>query len=375
MNVLFLDHARTIVSGAELRLLDLVGALPGFGVTPFVACDPLSPLAARLREAGTALDAVVFPDVQAGGGAGRAAANARDVVRCTARLARVVRRRAIDVVHVNTLLPRLPGLLAARLTGRPVVWHVRDFVVQPLWRRLYRALARGVDRIVTVSDACRREFPGHPRMTTIPNGLDVKRWARPERDAARAALGVPAGAVAVGLVGLLEPWKGHEVLLHAAARLAGETPPVLVVVAGAESPKAPGFRAALARRAVALGLGDRLRLLAFTRDVPALLAALDVAVAPSLRPDPLPGAVLEAMAAGRPVVGTSTGGIPEMIVDERTGFLVAPGDAAALAARLRALRDAPGRRAAMGAAGRAVVEARFTLDASVRRLTEAWARA
>ena len=214
MRVLYLDHAADRISGAEFRLLDLARRLPAHGVTPVVACAPGSPLDARLAALGVERVPVVFPNLHANGTVGKLAGNGRDLARTVRALRTAIRRQRIDLVHVNTLWPRLPGLLAGRWARRPVVWHIRDFVIQPAWRRLYRLAGPLVDRVLTVSDACHTELPGHPRMSTLPNGLDLKRY-RGDRAAGRELLGVGAGDLAVGLCGELVPWKGHEVLLEA----------------------------------------------------------------------------------------------------------------------------------------------------------------
>jgi glycosyltransferase involved in cell wall biosynthesis len=201
----------------------------------------------------------------------------------------------------------------------------------------------------------------------------VKRY-RADRDVARRELGFNDETVVIGLLGLFEPWKGHELLLDAATR-----PPLMTaskvrfLIAGDDSPKTVGQRQRLEERARQLGIGDRIQILGFIDDVPRRLAALDIAVAPSLRPDPLPGSVLEAMAAGLPVVASNTGGIPEMVDAGRTGFLVEPGNATALAETLARLAASAPLRAEMGRAGREVVESRFTIETSVRRLVEVYA--
>jgi glycosyltransferase involved in cell wall biosynthesis len=373
MKVLFLDHARTVISGAEFRLLDLVSALPAHAVTPLVACDPASPLAARLRDLGVEQVPIIFPEIQANPTVSRLATNIAALIQTTLELCRQIRKNAVDVVHVNTLLPRLPGLFAAHLCRRPVVWHIRDFVIQPAWRRLYSALAPMVSSIVRVSDACRSEFPLHPRILTIYNGLDPKRYQL-DRNAARREFGLDGATVAIGFVGLLAPWKGPELLLEAAGRLPLRAlPQTLFLIVGGESPKAAGQRPRLERKAYQLGIADRTRFLGFTAEVPRLLAALDIVVAPSLRQDPFPGSVLEAMAAALPVVASRVGGIPEMVEDGRTGVLVEPGNADALAHGLAHLANSPELRRLMGVAGREVVESRFQLETSVRRLVELYA--
>ena len=376
MRVLFLDHARTVISGAQFRLLDLAASLPAHGVTPIVACDPTSPLSLRLSSLGVEQVPVLFPDLHSNGTLRRLSGNMATLPLAVGQLCRAIKKTGADAVHINTLLPRLPGAVGARLCGCPVLWHVRDFVIQPVWCRLYRVVARIVDRIITVSNACQADFAGHPRMRTIYNGLDLKRYgghSDADRAAARRDLGVEDDTVVVGLVGLLTAWKGHEVLLDAARDLiAASSTPIAFVIAGGEPDRNSSRRLILERYAASLGIRNWVRFTGFREDIPLLLSALDIAVAPSSRPDPLPGSVLEAMASARPVVASRIGGIPEMVEDGSTGFLVEPGNRIELADRLAKLIDDPALRERMGKAGRAAVETKFTLDSCIRTLLEVY---
>jgi glycosyltransferase involved in cell wall biosynthesis len=144
----------------------------------------------------------------------------------------------------------------------------------------------------------------------------------------------------------------------------------------------PGVRAALVgvgearekveARAAALGLADRIRFLGWRRDVDAILAAADALVLPSLANECLPYAILEAMAHGLPVIGTDVAGIPEEVADGQTGFVVAPGDATALADRLGRLAADPQLRRALGEAGRRRVTSEFSLDRMAAATTAVW---
>jgi glycosyltransferase involved in cell wall biosynthesis len=135
------------------------------------------------------------------------------------------------------------------------------------------------------------------------------------------------------------------------------------MIAGDAYPGEEARAPSLARLRDELGLGERLQLLGFRPDTGAVLAAADVVAVPSTRPDPFPNSALEALAAGRPVVASNAGGLPEMVRDGETGVLVPPGDHRALASALRALADDPDRRARMGASAAADVAARFSLGA------------
>jgi glycosyltransferase involved in cell wall biosynthesis len=183
-----------------------------------------------------------------------------------------------------------------------------------------------------------------------------------ERSASRAALGLPPEAPLVGTVGRLAAIKDHATFLAMAARLAAARTDVSFVVAGDGS-----LRGALEAEAKSL-LGNRIRFLGWATDLPVLYGALDVVVLTS-RNEGTPVALIEAGAAGRPVVATDVGGVAEVVRDGASGFVVPPGDAAALAARVGTLLDDPDAARAMGLAGREWVRGRFGSERLVGDLT------
>jgi glycosyltransferase involved in cell wall biosynthesis len=173
-------------------------------------------------------------------------------------------------------------------------------------------------------------------------------------DVEPADLELPPGSVAVGFVGIFEPRKGVLDLARAWERVARAVPAAHLVLTG---------RGRL-QRAVREALGDapRVHWLGYRSDVPRVMRALDVLVLPSLV-EGAPNVVLEAMAAGRPVVATAVSGTPELVDDGRTGLLVPSGDPAALAEAIIDLASDPAKRERMGAAGRARAADRFGMDA------------
>jgi glycosyltransferase involved in cell wall biosynthesis len=293
------------------------------------------------------------------------------------RLARLLRAGGFDLVHAHLAYASIWGAVAAPRAGLPLVatLHVAPPRVPPLSReglrqRLMRGLlARRAARVVAVSRALADTWidAGLPagRLEVVHNGIDVAAY-EPAADGAvdvRRELALPAGAPVLATVTVLRAGKGSEVLLEAFAALRRDHPAAVLVVAG-DGP----LRPALEARAAELGLGGAVRWAGFRRDVPQLLAAADLFVLPS-RWDAFPTAVLEAMAAGLPVVASHTGGIPEMVEDGVTGLLVPPGDAPALAAALSGLlAAATGRRAEMGRRGRERAGAHFSLAAWADRL-------
>jgi glycosyltransferase involved in cell wall biosynthesis len=225
-------------------------------------------------------------------------------------------------------------------------------------RWLDHASARALCRVViTVSEAQRRVYQRAAgvkaeRIQTCRHGVDTAVF-RPDpaaRERLRATLGLEPGALVFAVVALLRPGKGHADLLHALARVRLRAPAVRVLAAGdgVERPR-------LEALAAGLGVADLVRFLGARSDVPALLAASDAYVHPSLA-EALPTSVLEAMAVGLPVVATDVGGVPEIVAHERTGLLVPAGRPDRLADAMLRLTD-PALRVAMGAAGRAWAQA------------------
>jgi glycosyltransferase involved in cell wall biosynthesis len=241
----------------------------------------------------------------------------------------------------------------AGLGVRRVVTRRMDYVPHPWARWLYGPGV--VDVVIAISAgvraALRRAGVADARLRVVPSGVDVAACtAAPGAGAAlRDAWGLGAEDVAVVLVGVLERRKGHHVLLEAARTL---PPRVRLVFCGTGSAEA-------ALRTAAASLGGRVVFAGFQPDVAPCLAAADVVVLPSLA-EGLGVAALEGMAAGRPVVASRVGGLAEVVVDGETGLLVAPGDAAGLAAALARMAADPALRARCGAAGRDRVLARYT---------------
>jgi glycosyltransferase involved in cell wall biosynthesis len=283
------------------------------------------------------------------------------------RLAALFRRRHVGVVHTHNRQPLIYGAAAGKLAGAKVV-HTRHGPGRGTRREqwLRRGASTMVDAYVAVSPALAaltRELGdcSDAKLKVIENGVDMQTFggAAGERAAARAELGIPADAWAVGSVGRLAPEKNYPLLVRAAAPLLGPHARLLLVGDGRE---AEAIRAEIAAR----GVGAFTAMAGARHDIPRCLAALD-AFALSSRMEGLPLCALEAMAAGLPVIATAVGGLPTLIEDGVTGFLVPSDDEQALGRALAALRDDPARARAVGERGRAHVRRLYAHDAMVRR--------
>jgi glycosyltransferase involved in cell wall biosynthesis len=278
---------------------------------------------------------------------------------CLKGLAATLRRSGVDVVHGHEFTMALYGTAAARLIGKPAVItiHSAQYVSLALRRRLALSLAARSSRamVAVSSDTARtleqRLWLRSGAVTTIHNGI-IERPGR--SDGVRDAIGARPDEILLLAVGNLYPVKGHPVLLDALQRLQDAAPARWrLVVAGRGRNKA-----ALEERAAALGLRELVHFLGHRDDVPDLLAAADVFVMPSLR-EGLPLAILEAMFAGKAIVASGVGGIPEAITSGEHGILVEPGDPAALSEALRALLSDPAVRLRLGDAARRRAQAEF----------------
>ncbi|HWO83452.1 MAG TPA: glycosyltransferase [Solirubrobacterales bacterium] len=288
-------------------------------------------------------------------------------------LARLLRRERPAVFHAHMSSPVACkwGLAAAVLARVPaVLGTVQVGAYEPPNRSAYwqlRALARGVDRYLAVSREIAVELTeklGWPaeRVEVVYNAVDTERAAVAAPPGLREQLGGSATRPLVLTPARLNPQKGHRVLLEAVA----EVPDALFLLAGDGPERAP-----LEAEAERLGLADRVRFLGRREDVPQLLAVCDVFALPSLY-EGSSLAVLEAMAAGIPIVSSAIGGTDELIEDGRSGLLVAPGDAKTLAAALRrALGDEELRRSLAGRA-RDRVDAGLTREQMADRVTASY---
>jgi glycosyltransferase involved in cell wall biosynthesis len=304
------------------------------------------------------------------------------------QLVRLIREFRPHVVHTHTAKAGALGRLAAALCRVPVVvhtyhGHVFDGYFSPLRTRLVvaaeRALAWRATALIAVTERVRREVLAHgigrpDRVVVVPLGLDLDTMqaAPARRGELRAELGLTAATPLVGIVARLVPIKAHETFLQAARDVAAARPDAVFLVAGDGE-----RRGALEAMAGELGLGGRVRFLGWRADLDRLYADLDVVVLTS-KNEGSPVALIEAMAAGRPVVSTRAGGVEDVVTDQVTGRVVPVGDAAAVARAVVGLLDDPGGAARLGEAARAAVVGRFgsrrlvgDIDALYQRLLAA----
>jgi len=289
-------------------------------------------------------------------------------------LQRELRRRRIDILHTHKLGSNVWGAVVSPFGGVPVLIAQEHGVSGSRLRRqllLNRFLVgRRAHAFVAVCEADRRrmiEVEGIPveKVEVIRNGID----AAPSGDgqAMRRALEIPAEAPVVGAVATLRPEKALDVLLEAALLVRRQVPELRVLIAGGPDRVQPEVEDQLRALRDRLGLEDTVIFLGPRLDVPDLLAAFDVGVLCSDR-EAGPLALLEYMEAGKPIVATRVGGIPEIVDEGRTGLLVEPRNPSQLAAALTELIRDPERGSEMGEAGRRRRREHYNLDRTTREV-------
>lgn len=290
------------------------------------------------------------------------------------RIAALVRRNGVRLLHATGVKGTLAARLAARLTGTRTLLHMHDLNDPgPALSALQRLMAQPTDVAVCVSEAVRelavsRYHVRPERVRIARNGIpldEVRRAAAGARSRVRAELGIEAGRPVLAVIGRLHPVKGHGALLAMLPVIVRRCPRALLLVIG-DGPE----RAACEALARSLGMSQHVRFLGRRDDVPRLLSGIDLLLMPS-QSEGLGLAAIEALAAARPVVAFAVGGLPEVVTDGLNGRLVPPGDCEAFAdAVIETLRD-PGRRFSY-ARGAAASARLFGVDTHVRSLLECY---
>ena len=373
------------IGGAERTVQDVAMRLPGHGIATAVCCLRDGPLRAPLERAGVTVfcldlrrrSIVLLPWFIA------------DIARVLWRLTRLLRSQDIDILHAHIADAAMLALAAAHWCGVPLIVTFHGLGLLPterrrgdprtwLRRRLYRALARGAWRSIAVSpkvqQALCEDLGFEPARTLVlGNGIDTTAYASATTadavSALREELGLTASARVIVAVGRLVHNKGQAHLLEAMPLVLERFPAAVLVLVG-DGPDG----AALAQHAARLGLGPALRLTGARSDVAAHLALADVFALVSSS-EGVPLALLEAMAAGRPIVATAVAGIVDIIEHGRSGLLVPFAEHRALADAISVLLKDQTLARQLGANAQREARSRYDIDATVREMAALYSEA
>lgn len=345
--------------GQELRILDESRGMAARGHAVTIAAPAESRIFPEALARG--LDAVDLPIARKRPGG-------------IASLYRWLKRNRVDVINTHSSTDSWLAALACAMPGDapPIVRtrHVSASVPDNRATRwLYVSAAR---HVVTTGEALRRqliEANGFPadRITSVPTGIDIRRFSPGDRAVARRALGLPPAATLIGIVATLRSWKGHRFLLDALAGIARQD--CILVIVG-DGPQRANLESQIAK----LNIGDRVRMTGNQPDVLPWLHALDIFALPSTANEGVPQGLVQAMLCGLPSVTTDVGSIGEAAVNGQTALVVAPQDAEALRQALLRLIEAPALRVDLGAAAAARCRERFCFESMLDAMEAVFAR-
>lgn len=382
LRVVVLDHTAQ-EGGAEIALLRAVTRLHGGDIEVRALLFEDGPFAARLSDAGirtavvpldgrlndTSRDAVLSRS-----GILRSAGSAAGFI---PRLVRAIRSSHADLVVANSLKSAVFASIAAPLAGRRWVWHLHDriaadYLPRPLVVAMRALASVGPRRIVVNSRATMQTLTAQARQraTIAYPGMDA--------DAFRPA--EPGSERMIGIIGRISPTKGQQEFLRAAAMVSAEHPDVRFLVVGGALFGEDAYERSVRALPAALGLSDRVEFTGWVPDARPYLRTLTALVHASPTPEPFGQVVVEAMAAGVPVVATAAGGVPEILDPDgeggagatALGILVPPGDVDALAAAILSILAQPEATAERAVAAKASAEQRFSIDSTVTVIRRAW---
>jgi glycosyltransferase involved in cell wall biosynthesis len=289
----------------------------------------------------------------------------------TRAVARWINQENISILHLNNGFENLEAHLAGRLTGCGLVFHAHGPCGTA---RLTRWLARRAQHCIAISQpvASSLRSAGVADVTVMPNPLTVDSVMLDpqERWETRRAYGVPPGALTLGSVGRIVPWKGQLEFLRAAAVAMQQVPEAVAVVIGDVTDDSQSYGETLREEVHRLGIRDRVIFTGFIQDPRKAYALVDVLVHSSIQPEPFGLVLTEAMALGIPVVASASGGPREILNDGVDGFLRDPLDAVNVGSLLVSLLTDADLRQRIACAGRETATSRFSVDRYVARLAD-----
>ena len=357
-------HGIEAIGGAERDLIALLKTLDRHKWEPHVVCPGTGPFRDQLHAIAVPTHALSLPPWRKP----LALFQRRSAV---GRLEALVNQLAPALIHVNDIwwVPHTVRAVASRTTNSVlIVAHVRQEIESAKVRRY--ELDR-VGAVIAISRQIEQSLIAGgvsvKNVRTVYSGIDLsEKQLTHNGQAIRQMIGLSNEAVLLGTVANLFPRKGYEVMLRALPAIVRAVPTVHYVIVGSDD---HDYADRLKRLAQELKIADRVHIVGFQDPVQPFLAALDLYVHPALM-EGFGIAVVEAMAMGKAVVATTTGGLPEVVAQGETGLLVPPGDVESLAAAVVSLLEDRVQREQMGRYGKARAQDRFSLDASVAQMEQ-----
>lgn len=360
--VLYIINNSRQISGAEISLLNLVCGLNADYYRPLVICPEPGALTEQLIEAGVEVTILPLKLMTRTYNPAMLADFSLNQAKFSQGLLSILNTREVDLIHTFSLAAQLYATPAVLWRKIPCVWSMLDILNYRQFNRPFVTIASTLPkRIIADSQAGLDSLLAYgvqrSKLALIYNGFDVDAFFMAANgDQVRQALDIPPYCPVVLAGGQFAEWKGHHVFLLAARLVLDRLPNAHFVLAGnvvVDNIESRAYRDRILALIEELNLQAHITLPGFYRDFPGLLASAQVFVHSAIRPDAAPSVIWNAMLAGKPVIGTRLGGVPEQIINNLNGFLIPPDDPSAMAEAIFQILSNPVLANRMGAVGRA----------------------
>ena len=353
-SISYIANTGQIFGGGEISLLKLLANLDKRKFHPIVVCPASGPLSEAIQKMGIEVTVIKMETLRK--------INPFHLFSSVWQMRRFIKAGHIDLVHSNGSRATLYGGLAAKFAKVPVIWHVRVIESEGCYDKFLASLCA---KLIAISQAVQKRFDwllqNKPeKITMIYSGVDLEEF-NPHVSGAgiRQRYGLSSKTRVVGIVGNLIPWKGQEYFIRAARIIDERIPDVIFLVVGDGE-----YRRKLEDLTKELGLEEKIIFTGARRDIPEVMAAMDIIVHSSISPEPFGRVIIEALASGKPLVAINSGGVPEIGEDYTELRLVPPRNEVAMAEAVICLLQDKEKAIKMGRLGRRRVENWFDIKAN-----------
>ena len=365
IKILFVNHSSS-VSGAEKVLMRLISCLDKALITVTVICPENRGLADDLRTQNTDVIIIPMPLLIRSVNPVKAIKYCFGFYRFFRQLLDYLRIVKPDIIHCNSFTSVLYSFPAARYSRIPLVWHMHDILEYGLFNKLFIRLAGfASQKVICVSNAVKENLVKFgvkkKKCMTIYNSIKMPiDQTKCKRGDFLKEFGVNSGIKVVTMIGQIAEWKGQSVFINALEKLMKHNISVKSFIVGdVISPFEESYRKSLQQMTEDLDLNDRVFFTGFRKDIQKIINDSDVIVHASIRPDPLPTVIIEAMSMGKPIVATNVGGVPELIEHEKTGLMISPLNSEMLSEAISNLLDNPRKAKFMGDNAKNIIDKIF----------------
>ena len=370
-------HAGAEMYGADKVLLELIKGLDRQEFEAHVILPNDGVLVEALRQVGAKVSVLDYPILRSKYFNPKGIADyIRSYNFCAKQIALYAREHNIDMVHNNTAAV-LEGIYLKRKLKLPLIWHVHEIIIKPkaISDFINMLMGRYADKIVTVSQAVAKHIKQSPfikdsQVEVIYNGVDNAVYYPMDASSIREKFDIEQDALVIGMIGRVNAIKGQNDFIEAVEPLLEKNEKAVAFLAGGVFPGEEWRLEELDNRIASSSVVSQIHRIDYYDKTSELYNMFDIFVLPSIKPDSLPTVVLEAMACSKPVVGYNNGGIAEMVVDDKSGYLVKPNRPQELSNAISLLLDSSEKREKFGRVGYQRQRELFSLESYIKNFSE-----